>query len=242
MKEVLIIYAIIQLITTAYGLAVIESIRPMVEKKLKEKGYERNNNSLYTFSNTIYDVVMGFIPFYYLAKALSIITDKNSVDKKVLEDIKNKKYIKEQEQPIIEDEQIDTTDSIYRRPSDYIGFEKPETYKARKNKPEDKDLYATYVTPVEYITRVSKKEDRLNLTPFEGASEVVQRDVVVQEPTNDHIAKAFMELPTDMKIQLAELLNSSIENDKSHRKGTEQEEVISLAKYRESKKREKDVA
>ena len=44
MQKVIIIYAIVQLMSTAYGLAVIESIRPMVEKKLKDQGYIQNKN------------------------------------------------------------------------------------------------------------------------------------------------------------------------------------------------------
>ena len=178
MQNVLIIYAIIQLMTTAYGLAVIESIRPMVEEKLRDQGYIKNKNSLYTFSNTLMDIAKGFIPCYYLVKAIRIISDKSSVDKRVNEQIKNKNYISENEltSEVLEE---DTTDSIYKGPFD-LSFEKPEKYTARKN---DISIYDTYETPVDYIERVSQKEDELSITPFDSDRTV--EHVVVKSEMSD---------------------------------------------------------
>ena len=190
MQNALIIYAIIQLITTAYGLAVIESIRPMVEEKLRDQGYIKNKNSLYTFSNTLMDIAKGFIPCYYLVKAIRIISDKSSVDKRVNEQIKKKNYINENdlENEIIEE---DTTDSIYKGPYD-LAFEKPEKYTARKN---DISIYDTYETPVDYIERVSnQQEDDLSITPFESDTKVIEHVVVKDEVTNADIAHKITQL------------------------------------------------
>lgn len=190
MQNALIIYAIIQLITTAYGLAVIESIRPMVEEKLRDQGYIKNKNSLYTFSNTLMDIAKGFIPCYYLVKAIRIISDKSSVDKRVNEQIKKKNYINEND---LEDEIVeeDTTDSIYKGPYD-LAFEKPEKYTARKN---DISIYDTYETPVDYIERVSnQQEDDLSITPFESDTKVIEHVVVKDEVTNADIAHKISQL------------------------------------------------
>ena len=199
MQRVLIVYAIVQLMTTAYGLAVIESIRPMVEEKLRDKGYIKNKNSLYTFSSTISNVAKGFIPCYYLGKAISILSDKGSVDKRVNEEIKSGHYISEEELSTLnaQSEEEKNTDSIYKSPYDYA-FEKPEKYTARKN---DISLYDTYETPVDYIERVSKKEDDLELTPFQGGDKVVEHVVVKEEVTKSDIAKALSELsPNELEV------------------------------------------
>jgi hypothetical protein len=207
MQKVLIIYAIIQLMTTAYGLAVIESIRPMVEARLRGQGYIKNKNSLYTCSNTLKDIALGFIPFYYLGKAISILNDKKSVDKKVNEVIKSGKYITEEElkkkEEVVEE---DTTDSIYKSPYDYA-FEKPEKYTARKN--DITQLYDTYESPIDYIERVSKKEDNLELTPFTDVDRVVEHVVVKPDVTKADIARAVSELSSNeldsLKDKIVEL-------------------------------------
>ena len=209
MQKALIVYAIVQLMTTAYGLAVIESIRPMVEEKLRDQGYIKNKNSLYTFSRTLGDVARGFIPCYYLGKAISILSDKGSVDKRVNEQIKSGKYISQEELETLsaQAEEVDT-DSIYKSPYDYA-FEKPEKYTARKN---DISLYDTYETPVDYIERVSQNEDDLELTPFQTPDNVV----VKGEVTKSDIAKAVAELnPSDLDILSDKIIElAKIKRDK----------------------------
>ena len=213
MQKALIVYAIVQLMTTAYGLAVIESIRPMVEEKLRDQGYIKNKNSLYTFSRTLGDVARGFIPCYYLGKAISILSDKGSVDKRVNEQIKSGKYISQEELETLsaQAEEVDT-DSIYKSPYDYA-FEKPEKYTARKN---DISLYDTYETPVDYIERVSQKEDDLELTPFQTPDKIVEHVVVKGEVTKSDIAKAVAELnPSDLDILSDKIIElAKIKRDK----------------------------
>ena len=200
MDKVLLVYAISQLITTAYGLAVIESVRPIINKKLHDKGYKRNRNSLYNFNSTITDVLKGFIPFYYFSKAISLISNKDNLDKKVDEEIKTGKYVSIDETPEIQiiPEDIKSEDFDFKSE---IVCEKPEKYTARKN---DYTLYDTYETPIEYITRESTKEDNLELTPFVGENKVVEHVVLKEEVTKKDIAKAITELNPNELEMLAE--------------------------------------
>ncbi len=220
MQKALIIYVIIQLITTAYGLAVIESIRPIVEKKLRDQGYKKNRNSLYNFNHTMIDLVKCLIPFYYLAKAIKIISDKSSVDKKVNEEIKSRNYVNDEEYNTDldvskekEENVIDFTDSIYKSPYDLM-FEKPEKYTARKN---DNSLYDTYETPVDYIERVSREEDELKLTPFANSDKIVEHVVVKEKVSKSDIAKALTELSASeldsLKNKISELADLKRKED-----------------------------
>ena len=210
MEKVFIVYAIAQLISTAYGLAVIESIRPIVEKKLRDQGYIKNKNSLYNFNYTLKNIGRGFIPFYYMVKAINIINDKDSVNKKVNEEIRSGHYVNENDlnMDIVEE---DLTDSIYKDPYDFA-FEKPEKYTARKN---DIEIYDTYETPQDYIERVSTKEDELSLTPFECDGKVVEHVVVKSDVTKKDIAKAL----TELSVNELETLRSKIAELEEIKKG-----------------------
>lgn len=196
MKNIVIIYAITQLITTAYGLAVIESTKPFVDAKLREQGYHKNKNSLYKFNNTTSDILKGFIPFYYLIKALKISMRKGDISKEVQDQIDNKNYITEEDEYKMNTadvqviEEVKTDDLVNNMK---IAFEKPEKYTARKN---DISLYDTYETPIEYMTRESNESDNLELTPFVNQDKVVEQVVVKDEVTSKDIAKAISELDT----------------------------------------------
>ena len=51
MENVIIAFIVAQLLSTAYGLAVIGSVKPIIEKKLKDQGYVlKNKNSMYKFN------------------------------------------------------------------------------------------------------------------------------------------------------------------------------------------------
>ena len=74
LTNVILVYIITQLISTAYGLAVIGSVKPLVEERLRDKGYVlKNKNSLYKFNEGLGDFFRGFIPFYYAAKAILLV-------------------------------------------------------------------------------------------------------------------------------------------------------------------------
>lgn len=205
MDKIFIIYLIAQLITTAFGIAVIESVRPLVEKKLHDKGYiQKRRNSLYYFNDKIMNVLMGFIPFYYFIKALSIINNKNVVDDKVNEEIKKGNYIEKVPQKVetsLFEEAHNPELSVAAKPE--LMFEKPEKYTARKN---DIKLYDTYETPIEYITRETKQENDLEITPFSNDDKVVEHVVVKDEVSKEDIAKAI----TELDVYELELLKSKI--------------------------------
>ena len=193
MDKVIIVLIIIQLITTAFGIAVIESVRPLVEKKLHDRGYVlKRRNSLYYFNDELVNVAKGFIP--YFAKALSIINNKEIVDKKVEEEIRNGNYvernveIKKPEESLFD---LAHNPELSVPPKRELLFEKPEKYTARKN---DISLYDTYETPVEYITRESEIVDDLELTPFNNNKEEIQNVVVKEDVNKSDIAKAISEL------------------------------------------------
>ena len=206
MDNIIIIYVIAQLLTTAFGIAVIESVRPLVEKKLHDKGYiQKRNNSLYEFNDKIVNVLLGFIPFYYFIKALSIINNKDIVDTKVEEEIRKGNYILYSDK-VAQDEEIlnsayDPKLSVAKKPE--LLFEKPEKYTARRN---DLSLYDTYETPVEYITREVENENDLEITTF---SDVSKETVEVHDDnkvSKSDIAKAI----TELDVNELELLKNKI--------------------------------
>ena len=202
MKEILIIYVITQLITTAYGLAVIESIRPFVEKELREKGYHRNSNSLYNFNNTFSNVLKGFIPFYYFSKALRVVTHKNTaIEENVNEKIEKGTFVKEDEIKEEPKEEVTVIDEpVVEQSIANVAFEKPEKYKARKN---NVSLYDIYETPIDYETHENTKEDKLEINPFINDEKVIEQVVVKEPVTNKEIAKAICNLSEEELYMLA---------------------------------------
>lgn len=203
MKTVILVYVITQLLTTAYGLAVIESVRPLVMSKLQDLGYVKNKNSLYNFSNTFSNIAKGFIPFYYLIKAIDVIKNKGNIDKKANELIDKKVFVKE-----VEDEVIDNSIFGGNKETEIVedlSFEKPEKYTARHN--DITDLYETYETPIEYITRESTEDDELNLSPYIGNEKVVEHKIVKEPVTNKDIARAICNKDLDQLNELKEKIN-----------------------------------
>lgn len=193
MKNIILIYIVTQLLSTAYGVAVIESVKPVIEKSLEDKGYVlKNKNSLYKFNNKITNILKGFIPFYYAIKATKLVKGKNAIERAVNDEINNGKYITEEQfrQMIIEDEERKRNQIVDVKEPEII-FEKPEKYTARKN---DYAVYDTYETPIEYITHISESTEELSLTPFMNDSKVVEHVMVKSDVTKEDIAKAIGEL------------------------------------------------
>lgn len=211
MKEFILGYIIVQLFSTAFGLAVIESVRPLVIQTLEREGYIKNKNSLYNFSYTLINILKGFIPFYYLLKSINLIATRGDIQDQVRDLIKNKAYVKEDEVISDDNDDIQVVDNVFKDEAllKSLEFEKPEKYTARRN---DITLLDTYETPVEYITRESNKDDHLELTPFINKDEVVKEVVVKDDVTNKDIAKAICNLSIDElkslkdKIETLELI------------------------------------
>lgn len=218
MDKVVMICIIIQLLVTAFGLAVIESVRPIIEKRLQDRGYvQRNRNSLYNFNDTLINIAKGFIPGYYFIKALKLVGNKKNIDVEVNKEIKEGNYVKYEpkeeitntpEVQVIEDKRDPT---IAYGPE--IVFEKPEPYKARKN---DISLYDTYETPIEYIERETEKEEDDVLTPFVNKEKIVEQVVVKEEVSKSDIAKAIADLDIYELQMLSEKLKALAEVKKEN--------------------------
>ena len=192
MENVILVFIIAQLISTAYGLAVIGSVKPIIEKKLKDEGYVlKNKNSMYKFNENLGKFFKGFIPFYYAIKAISLVQGKDPINEAARKEIENGEYITEEEREAQrQKEEFLKTASLAKPIEPEIVFEKPEKYTARKN---DYTLYDAYETPVEYITRETTKEDSLEITPYADGKYIVP-EAKEAEISKSDIAKAIAEL------------------------------------------------
>lgn len=217
MKTVFLVYVFLQLVSTAYGVSVIESVKPFYEAELIDQGYHKNKNSLYRFNSTLSDILKAFIPFYYLIKALGIVLNKGDLSKEVSKQIESKNFITDEDEiqvtPEIEPVEVKQDDYVLEN----IDFNKPEKYTARKN---DISFYDTYETPVDYITREATQDDNLELSPFVQRPKVVERvveRVVKEEMTSKDVAEYLCDLDKKTRnavIQQLQKLNE-IEDNKS---------------------------
>ncbi len=198
MSTIFLLYVVSQLITTAFGLAVIDRVQETIKARLHEKGYVlQNKNSLYSFNDGIMAFLKGFIPFYYLIKALNLTSGDNAIEAEVEKVISSGKYMNINK----EEEKVEETPVINIESK--IEFEKPEKYQARRN---DLTLYDTYVTPIEYVTLEEKDEQKLSLSPFMDDNRTVEHVMVKETVTKNDIAKAIGEL----NVEELEALNSTI--------------------------------
>ena len=190
MGTIFLIYIVAQLMTTAFGLAVIDKVQTTINARLHEKGYVlKNKNSLYNFNDGLIAFAKGFIPFYYLKKALDLTSGENAIEKEVERVISSGKYMNiNQEEEKVEEyiPQVTLQEDIQ--------FEKPERYQARRN---DLTLYDTYVTPIEYVTKEEKDQTKLSLTPFTGENKVVEQVMVTSPVSKNDIARDIGELSVE---------------------------------------------
>lgn len=201
MSTIFLLYVVSQLITTAFGLAVIDRVQSVIKTRLHEKGYVlKNKNSLYSFNDGILAFAKGFIPFYYLVKALNLTSGEKAIEAEVERVISSGKYMNIQE----EEEKVEEVAPIINIDTK-IEFEKPEKYQARRN---DLTLYDTYVTPIEYVTKEETREDKLTLTPFMDDGRTVEHVMVKENVTKNDIAKAI----SDLSIEELEVLKNTIDS------------------------------
>ena len=125
----------------------------------------------------------------------------------VQEEIKSGKYVTKDEYDALKEAEVkaalEPKNDILVNSETNLEFEKPEKYTARKN---DISLYDTYETPIEYITRETKQENDLEITPFSNDDKVVEHVVVKDEVSKEDIAKAI----TELDVYELELLKSKI--------------------------------
>lgn len=168
-KNLIIFYLIIQLVSTAYGLSVIGTVEPIVEKKLKNEGYNlKNKNSLYDFNSKFSSFFKFFIPFYYARKALRLVEGNDPITRAAEEEKVTGNYTNNNDLIKFYDlTELEKDESLFI-PKPKISFEKPEKYKAIKQK--DNNLYNTYVAENEFTTKEMKLDEIKKLTPFEENS------------------------------------------------------------------------
>lgn len=205
MKTIFLLYVIAQLVSTAYGICIIEALNPIIKTQLHDKGYtEKNKNSLYKYNDGIINFFKGFIPFYYLLVAVNMIKGDNPIEREVRNKISSGEYITYEEERLMKEAaKSNAMGSKSQTIEPKIEFEKPERYTARKI---DNTLYDTYITPVEYVTMEAKKNEELSLTPFSDPDRVIEHVMVKEEVTKEDIVKAISELNEDE----LDALNTSI--------------------------------
>lgn len=215
-----LIYVVTQLISTAYGVTVINSVKkvPEVRMRLKKSGYiKKNKGSLYEFSDTISSFFKGFIPFYYAYKAIQLVSSPDPIEHLVNEEIKNGNYITKEDEMLFEEEAEKASESLAINPKEYF-YEEVKPYKARKL--DLNQIYNDDETPLEYIERESKKDESLKITPFVGDQTIVKEVVKKEEPkveekktiTSADIAEVLLSLDPEAKKKLAGALMRSTDS------------------------------
>jgi len=205
MKELIIIYIVAQLLSTAYGLSVIETVRPLVNKKLIDEGYIlRKKNSMYKFNEGMTNFLKGFIPFYYAIKAYNLTKNDDPVYVASRNEIRDGNYITrdELEEEMAREELAKSIGKPKLVSEPVVGFEKPEKYVARRN---GLELLNTHEEDVKYEI---KRDDSLSITPFEGSIQVVKE--TVKEPEKKDIVKAIMDLDTNELEQLEQTVRELV--------------------------------
>lgn len=192
MKTIFLLYVVAQLITTAYGICIIEALNPIIKAQLHSKGYtEKNKNSLYKYNEGIKNFFKGFIPGYYLLVAVNMIKGDNPIEREVNNKISSGEYITYEEKRLMNEAKSNNVSQVKNNIEPKIEFEKPEKYTARKI---DNTLYDTCITAVEYIVNETSKNDDLSLTPFSDPDRVIEHVMVKENVTNEDIVKAITEL------------------------------------------------
>ena len=206
-SSIFLIYVVAQLMSTAFGLAVIDRVQTAIKTELREKGYVlKNKNSLYNFNDSIILFAKGFIPFHYAIKAINMTSDKDLIQKEFQKAINSGKYINKNE--IIEEKNVEPTEdiadlSIFR--AETSNHFTTERYKARRN---DTTLFDTNITPIEYVVNETSKQEDLKLTPFDDENRVVEHVMVKKEVTNEDIARAISQLNVEELENLTQTIKT----------------------------------
>ena len=215
------LYVVTQLVSTAYGITVINSVRkiPALRKRLRESGYtQRDKNSLYKFNDWLKYFFKGFIPFYYAYKAIQLTNSMDPVGVLMQEEIDNGNYISKEDEAIFNDEEQRAMNSLAYDPNAFM-YEEVGPYKARKN--EITEIYDEEETPLEYITREFEKDSSNKITPFTKESVVVEEKPAVIEVkenkvTNSDIAEAISQLSGSELEELSKKLVLLAESKKNN--------------------------
>lgn len=143
--NILIIYATVQLLSTACMLAISDKIRPEINRIIENNGYNVNKvNTMLEFNDKLGKILKGFIPLYYAFLSISLIINKNKIESYALNEIKTGKYEKtnnidnatyDEEEENIDDSVINENFKVNIRPQKQYNWNLPltEKYVARRN-------------------------------------------------------------------------------------------------------------
>ena len=146
--NILIIYATVQLLSTACILAISDKIRPEINRIIENNGYNVNKvNTMLEFNDKLGKILKGFIPLYYAFLSISLIINKNKIESYALNEIKTGKYEKtnnidninnttyDEEEEYIDDSVINENFKVNIRPQKQYNWNLPltEKYVARRN-------------------------------------------------------------------------------------------------------------
>lgn len=208
LKLILYTYIAIQAVSAAYGLTVITTLKPIVEERLKDRGYEeRNRNSLYVFNNKIKSFLLVLVPFYYGYKGLKLTEGKDIINRAADEEIVMGNWITADEQrKLFEQTELEKQrdESLYI-PESKILFEKPEPYKARRS---DHEIYNLYETPSEYLEKEMEENEQIKITPFKAdePKEIIKVEKIVteRELKASDVARFIADLDVDALDELTD--------------------------------------
>lgn len=178
--NILIIYATVQLLSTASMLAISDKIRPEINRIIENNGYNVNKvNTMLEFNDKLGKILKGFIPLYYAFLSISLIINKNKIESYALNEIKTGKYEKtnnidnidnatyDEEEEYIDDSVINENFKVNIRPQKQYNWNLPltEKYVARRN---NNIEFETNKIPNEIKEETITKEfsDEVCLSPF----------------------------------------------------------------------------
>ena len=213
MGKVILVYAIIQLITTAFGLSVIETIRPIVNKKLLKDGYVlKNKNSMYKFNEDLTNFTMGLIPCYYLIKAMNMVRGSDAIEREAARQVKIGNYVTMEEYlyPVVEINKEDK--NVAKIVHEVEPFEKEYKHVARKN---TYSFLESNGEKVKYSETYQNEQKEL-ITPYaERTVDTIIKEVAAK-PTIKDILNAIYGLNPEDIDKLIDLLYQYSEKKKGH--------------------------
>lgn len=213
MGKVILVYAIIQLITTAFGLSVIETIRPIVNKKLLKDGYVlKNKNSMYKFNEDLTNFAMGLIPCYYLIKAMNMVRGSDAIEREAARQVKIGNYVTMEEYlyPVVEINKEDK--NVAKIVHEVEPFEKEYKHFARKN---TYSFLESNGEKVKYSETYQNEQKEL-ITPYaERTVDTIIKEVAAK-PTIKDILNAIYGLNPEDIDKLIDLLYQYSEKKKGH--------------------------
>ena len=234
------IYVVTQLVTTAYGITVINSVKkvPALKKRLAHAGYtKQEKDSLYKFNDFLKHFLLGFIPFYFAIKAVQLINDDDPVGVLMKDEIKNGNYISDEDRALFEEEQRRADASIAYDPNLKL-YEEVEPYHARKI--ELNNIYNDDETPTEYIEKEISNEN-IKLTPFTSETNPYENKVYTSNNIvsidDDKKENTYEYSPSTIKID-----NPIIDDSKPKEEWIEDRAAILYDELLEEKERTNDTS